>query len=82
MGSTNSTVVMHKPNLKIKVEHVKEQVDLQKPNLKTRIKHVEEQIDLYKPNLKIKVKESSETYIIDQIYNQRFDKYLDYCWIQ
>jgi hypothetical protein len=79
-------IVLHNPNLKIKVKWV-EQVDLQKPNLKIRIKHVEERIDIQKPNLNIKVKEGSKTYIIDQTYNQRFEKYLDSticspkCWI-
>jgi hypothetical protein len=58
-----------KPNLKIKLEHVEEQIDLQKPILKIRIKHVEEQIDLQNEDQNIKIDESSKTYIIDQIYN-------------
>ncbi len=58
-------IILQEPNLKIKVEHVEEQVDMQKLNLKIRVEHVKEQIDLQKPNLNIKVKKRSKTYIID-----------------
>jgi hypothetical protein len=65
---------LQKPNLKIKVEYVEEQVDLQKLNLKIKVEHVKEQIDLQKPNLNIKVKKHSKTYIIDQICTTKDSK--------
>jgi hypothetical protein len=34
------TPQLHKPDLKVKVKHVEEQVDLHKPNMKIKIKHV------------------------------------------
>jgi len=56
----------------VKVEHVKEQKLGSKVNLqKVKVEHVEEGSTL---NIQVE--------IIDQIYNQRFQKYLDYCWIQ
>ncbi len=56
----------------MKVEHVKEQKLGSKVNLqKVKVEHVEEGSTL---NIQVE--------IIDQIYNQRFQKYLDYCWIQ
>ncbi len=57
-------IVLQKPDLKIKVKHVEEQVDIHKPNLKVKVEHVEEQINLQKPYSNNKVK-GTETYIID-----------------
>jgi len=56
----------------VKVEQVKEQklgleVDLQK----VKVEHVEKGL---KKNIKFE--------IVDQIYNKRFQKYMDYHWIQ
>ncbi len=56
----------------MKIGHVKEQklgskVDLQK----VKVEHVKEESTL-----------NRHVQIVDLIYNKRFQKYLDYCWIQ
>jgi len=61
-GAPTPHVVLQKLDLKIKVEHVEEQVDLQKLYLKNKVEHVKEQIDLQKLDLKIKVENGSKTY--------------------
>jgi len=71
-------IILQKPNLNIKIEHVEEKIDLEKLNMIIKVEHVKEQIDLQKPILNIKVKEGSKTYTINKFYNQRFKKYLNY----
>jgi len=56
----------------VKVEHVEEQKLGSKENLqKVKVEHVEEGSTL---NIQVE--------IVDQIYNQRFQNYQDYRWIQ
>ncbi len=77
------------------VEHVDNnspslRVYLQKIGLKEKVEQVEEQTLGSKVNLqKVKIKHVKEgstwdiqVQIVDQIYNQRFQKYLNYYWIQ
>lgn len=80
-GSTNST----SSSAKIIFEY--QSITCRKANKyakikKIRVQHVKEQIDMYKVYMNIIVEECPETYIIDQIFNQRFKKYLNYNWIQ
>ncbi len=72
----------NKSNLKFFLQKTCLKESLWKPKLKIKVKFIKEQIDLQKLDLNIKVEEGLETYIINQIDNQRFNKYLYYHWIQ
>ncbi len=90
-NSPSLRIYLQKIGLKRKVEQVEEQklgskVDLEK----VKVKHVEEQklsskVDLRKVKVEHLEKGSTsniQVEIVNQIFNQRFQNYLNYHWIQ
>jgi hypothetical protein len=89
--SPNLIVYLQKLGLKKKAKQIEEQKLSSKVHLqKVKVEQIEEQkvgSKLYLQKVKVEhVKEGPTSYIqvetIDQIYDQKFHKYLDYCWIQ